>query len=561
VATQLTGENQGGAPPPLATPRDRWRAERYAAGPERDALFTTISGERVQPLYTEQDLPADIEAEIGLPGEFPYTRGVYPSMYRGRLWTVRQFAGFGTAEETNERFRYLLDHGQHGLSTAFDMPSLMGHDSDHAKSEGEVGREGVAIDTPDDMETLFRGIPMGEVSTSMTINAPAAVMLAYYVVAAERQGVPAEQLAGTIQTDILKEYIAQKEWCFPVDPAMRLVTDMIEYCARAMPRWHPVSISGYHIREAGSTAQQELAFTLKDGFTYVEEAIARGLDVDDFAPRLSFFFNSHIDFFEEIAKLRAARRIWARELRDTYGAKSERSLLMRSHAQTAGVSLTAQQPLNNIARTTVEALAAVLGGTQSLHTNSYDEALALPTEEAVRVAIRTQQVIAEETGVTNTIDPLGGSYFVEALTDRMEEAAYAYFAKIDELGGMVEAIKRNYPQREIADASFTYQLEVDSGQRIVVGVNGYTEGGEGQIETLRIDAALERKQVGRLEAVKARRDGEHLELTLSRLREAAAGDLNLMDPLIECARAHASEGEIVESLQRVFGTYTETPVF
>ncbi|MEJ7750722.1 MAG: methylmalonyl-CoA mutase family protein, partial [Thermoleophilaceae bacterium] len=469
--------------------------------------------------------------------------------------------GFGTAEETNERFRYLLDHGQHGLSTAFDMPSLMGHDSDHAKAEGEVGREGVAIDTPDDMETLFRDIPMGEVSTSMTINAPAAVMLAYYVVAAERQGVPPERLAGTIQTDILKEYIAQKEWCFPVDPAMRLVTDMIEYCAATMPRWHPVSISGYHIREAGSTAQQELAFTLKDGFTYVEEAVARGLDVDDFAPRLSFFFNSHIDFFEEIAKLRAARRIWARELRDTYGAKSERSLLMRCHVQTAGVSLTAQQPLNNIARTTVEALAAVLGGTQSLHTNSYDEALALPTEEAVRVAMRTQQVIAEETGVTNTIDPLGGSYFVEALTDRMEEAAYGYFAKIDELGGMVEAIKCNYPQREIADASFTYQQEVDSGRRIVVGVNGYTEGGEGQIETLRIDAALERKQVGRLEAVRARRDTEELDRTLSELREAAGGGANLIPPLIECARAHASEGEIVESLQRVFGTYTETPVF
>jgi methylmalonyl-CoA mutase N-terminal domain/subunit len=548
VRTQLTG-------------KDRWRTERYAPNPEREALFTTISGEPVEPLYTEEDLPTDLDAEIGLPGEFPYTRGVYPSMYRGRLWTVRQFAGFGTAEETNERFRYLLDHGQHGLSTAFDMPSLMGHDSDHAKAEGEVGREGVAIDTPDDMETLFRDIPMGEVSTSMTINAPAAVMLAYYVVAAERQGVPPARLAGTIQTDILKEYIAQKEWCFPVDPAMRLVTDMIEYCAATMPRWHPVSISGYHIREAGSTAQQELAFTLKDGFTYVEEAVARGLDVDDFAPRLSFFFNSHIDFFEEIAKLRAARRIWARELRDTYGAKSERSLLMRCHVQTAGVSLTAQQPLNNIARTTVEALAGVLGGTQSLHTNSYDEALALPTEEAVRVAMRTQQVIAEETGVTNTIDPLGGSYFVEALTDRMEEAAYGYFAKIDELGGMVEAIKCNYPQREIADASFTYQQEVDSGRRIVVGVNGYTEGGEGQIETLRIDAALERKQVGRLEAVRARRDTEELDRTLSELREAAAGGANLIPPLIECARAHASEGEIVESLQRVFGTYTETPVF
>jgi methylmalonyl-CoA mutase, N-terminal domain len=381
------------------------------------------------------------------------------------------------------------------------------------------------------------------------------------VVAGEEQGVPPEQLAGTIQTDILKEYIAQKEWCFPVDPAMRMVTDMVEYCAQEMPRWHPISISGYHIREAGSTAQQELAFTLKDGFTYVEHAIERGLDVDDFAPRLSFFFNSHIDFFEEIAKFRAARRIWARELRDTYGAKNEKSLLMRTHAQTAGVSLTAQQPLNNVTRTAVEALAAVLGGTQSLHTNSHDEALALPTEDAVRTALRTQQVIAEETGVTNTIDPLAGSYFVEHLTDRMEQAAYDYFAKIDELGGMVEAVKRNYPQREIADASFTYQQEVDSGKRIVVGVNGYTEGDEGTIETLRIDAALERKQTGRLEAVRARRDSAAVESSLSELRDAAEGGRNLMHPLIDCARAHASEGEIVASLQQVFGSYTESPVF
>src|SRR5881398_2388188 len=377
---------------------------------------TTLSGEPIAPLYGPEHV-GDHATQIGNPGEFPFTRGVYPSMYRGRLWTMRQFAGFGTAEETNERFRYLLDHGQTGLSTAFDMPSLMGHDSDHARSLGEVGREGVAIDTLDDMQTLFQGIPMGDVSTSMTINAPAAVMLAFYVVAAEQQGVPAEQLAGTIQTDILKEYIAQKEWCFPIEPAMRLVTDMIEFCAHRMPRWHPVSISGYHIREAGSTAQQELAFTLKDGFTYVEQAIDRGLDVDDFAPRLSFFFNAHIDFFEEIAKYRAARRIWARELRETFGAKDPRSLLCRFHTQTAGVSLTAQQPLNNIVRTAIEALAGVLGGTQSLHTNSYDEALALPTEEAVNIALRTQQIIAHETGVTNTIDPLGGSYFVEALTD------------------------------------------------------------------------------------------------------------------------------------------------
>src|SRR4051794_5792354 len=424
-----------------------------AVARKRDALFTTISGEDVKPLYTAADLP-DLE-QIGVPGQYPYTRGVYESMYRGRLWTMRQFAGFGTAEETNERFRYLLDHGQTGLSTAFDMPSLMGHDSDHPRSLGEVGREGVAVDTLDDMETLFRGIPMGDVSTSMTINAPAAVMLAFYVVAAEQQGVPAEQLAGTIQTDILKEYIAQKEWCFPIEPAMRLVTDMIEWCSQSMRRWHPVSISGYHIREAGSTAQQELAFTLKDGFTYVERALERGLDVDDFAPRLSFFFNAHIDFFEEIAKYRAARRIWAREMKETYGAKREESMRLRFHAQTAGVSLTAQQPLNNVVRTSLEALAAVLGGTQSLHTNSFDEALALPTEEAVRVALRTQQIIAFESGAPNTPDPLGGSWFVEKLTDEMEAAAYDYFARIDELGGMVEAIRSNFPQREIADAAFT----------------------------------------------------------------------------------------------------------
>src|SRR3954465_15481443 len=463
--------------PRAMTDAERWFRERYAATPERDALFSTIPGEPVEPLYSSQDLPDP--AEIGFPGEYPFTRGVYPSMYRSRLWTMRQFAGFGTAEETNERFRYLLDHGQTGLSTAFDMPSLMGHDSDHPRSEGEVGREGVAIDSLDDMETLFEGIPMGEVSTSMTINAPAAIMLAYYVVAAEHQGVPPEQLAGTIQTDILKEYIAQKEWCFPIDPAMRLVTDMVEYCAKRMPRWHPLSISGYHIREAGSTAQQELAFTLKDGFTYVERAIERGLDVDAFAPRLSFFFNAHIDFFEEIAKHRAARRLWAREMGETYGAKRDEALRMRFHTQTAGVSLTAQQPQNNIIRTAIEALAGVLGGTQSLHTNSYDEALALPTEDAVRIALRTQQVIAHETGVTNTIDPLGGSYFVESLTDEMERAAYEYFTRIDELGGMVEAIKRGFPQREIADASFRYQQEVDSRRRGVVGVNEHRLGGGG----------------------------------------------------------------------------------
>jgi len=542
------------------TDAERWYRERFQPTAERDALFSTLSGEPVAPLYTPDDV-GSFEERIGFPGEYPFTRGVYPSMYRGRLWTMRQFAGFGSAEHTNERFHYLLEHGQTGLSTAFDLPTLMGRDSDDALARGEVGREGVAVDTLDDMETLFAGIPMGDVSTSMTINAPAAVMLAFYVVAAEHQGAPPEQLAGTIQTDILKEYIAQKEWCFPIDPAMRLVTDMVEFCAKRMPRWHPISISGYHIREAGSTAHQELAFTLKDGFTYVEEAIERGLDVDEFAPRLSFFFNAHIDFFEEIAKYRAARRIWARELKETYGARDERSLLMRFHSQTAGVSLTAQQPLNNIVRTATEAMSAVLGGTQSLHTNSYDEALALPSEEAVRVALRTQQIIAHETGVTSTIDPLGGSYFVEALTDRLEEAAYAEFRKIDELGGMVEAIKQSYPQREIAEASFRLQEEIERGERVIVGVNRYQQKGDRELAILRIPEELERKQIGRVQAVRARRDGEAVESALAELREAAAADRNLMEPLLDCARAHASEGEIVESLQRVFGTYTETPVF
>jgi methylmalonyl-CoA mutase N-terminal domain/subunit len=483
-------------------------------------------------------------------------------MYRGRLWTMRQFSGFGTAEETNERFHYLLEHGQTGLSTAFDMPSLMGLDSDHPRAEGEVGREGVALDTLDDMQTLFGGIPLGDVSVSMTINAPAAIMLAFYVVAAEGQGVTAEQLSGTIQTDILKEYIAQKEWCFPIDPAMRLVGDMIEWCAQQMPRWHPVSISGYHIREAGSTAAQELAFTLKDGLTYVEQAVARGLDVDDFAPRLSFFFNAQIDFFEEIAKYRAARRIWARELRETFGARDPRSWLMRFHTQTAGVSLTAQQPLNNIVRTTVEALAGVLGGTQSLHTNSYDEALALPTTDAVRLALRTQQIIAHETGVTSTIDPLGGSYFVESLTDRLEELAYDYFSKIDELGGMVEAVKRGFPQREIADAAFAHQREVDAGRRVVVGVNDYVNEDEHPLPILHVDHALERKQVGRVQAARAGRDGPAVQAALGALKEAAACDgENLMPSLLHAARAHATEGEIVEALQTVFGTYRESPVF
>jgi methylmalonyl-CoA mutase N-terminal domain/subunit len=522
---------------------------------------TTLSGEPIKALYGPDDVGPHDE-RIGNPGEYPFTRGVYPSRYRGRLWTMRQFAGFGTAEETNERFRYLLDHGQTGLSTAFDMPSLMGHDSDHPRSLGEVGREGVAIDTLDDMETLFQGIDLGDVTVSMTINAPAAMMMAFYVVAAEQNGVPADKLGGTVQADILKEYIAQKEWCFPVDPAMRLLGDMMEWCTRNMPRWHPVSISGYHIREAGSTAAQELAFTLKDGLTYVEQQMARGIGVDDFAPRLSFFFNAQIDFFEEIAKYRAARRIWARELKETYGAKNPRSWLMRFHTQTAGVSLTAQQPLNNIVRTAIEALAGVLGGTQSLHTNSYDEALALPSEEAVRIALRTQQVIAHETGVANTIDPLGGAYFVEALTDQLEARAYAYFRRIDDLGGMVEAVKSGFPQREIAEAAYEHQREIDRGERIVVGVNDYREGGEGELEILRIDPALEGKQIGRVQAVRARRDAAAVEAGLAELKTAAADERhNLMPNLLACARVHATEGEIVEALQEVFGTYTETPVF
>jgi len=540
---------------------EQWRVA-YGLTPEREAPFETLSAEPIRALYTQLDLPDNREAAIGLPGLFPFTRGVYPSMYRGRLWTMRQFAGFGTAEETNERFHYLLEHGQTGLSTAFDMPSLMGHDSDHVLSLGEVGREGVAIDTVLDMEALFRGIPLDKVTVSMTINAPAAIMLAFYVVAAERQGVSPRQLGGTIQTDILKEYIAQKEWCFPVDPAMRLVTDMVQWCSHEMPRWHPISISGYHIREAGATAAQELAFTLKDGLTYVEHAIARGLDVDDFAPRLSFFFNAHIDFFEEVAKYRAARRIWAHELRETFGAKDPRSWLMRFHTQTAGVSLTAQQPLNNVVRTAIEALAGVLGGTQSLHTNSFDEALALPTEDAARLALRTQQIIAYETGVTNTIDPLGGSYFVEALTDRMEELCYSYFGKIDELGGMVQAVKDGYPQHEIADAAFALQQEIDAGRRIVVGVNAFREGDDASTPILRIDPSLERKQIERLHATRADRDAGAVAAALQKLEAAAAEErVNLMPPLIDAARLHVSEGEIVHALQRVWGDYRERPAF
>jgi methylmalonyl-CoA mutase N-terminal domain/subunit len=541
---------------------EAWRA-RYGSSPLREGeLFTSISGARVEPLATPETAAVEYERDLGFPGSFPFTRGVYPSMYRGRLWTMRQFAGFGTAAETNERFRYLLAHGQTGLSCAFDMPALMGVDSDSPRAVGEVGREGVAVASLEDMRVLFSGIPLDEVSTSMTINSSAAVALAMYVVVGEEQGVPRERLRGTIQTDILKEYIAQKEFIFPPGPSMRLVTDMVEFCAAEMPLWHPISISGYHIREAGSTAAQELAFTLKNGFTYVEWALARGLELDAFAPRLSFFFNAHLDFFEEIAKYRAARRIWARELRDTYGARDERSLLMRFHTQTAGVSLTWQQPLVNVARTAIEALAAVLGGTQSLHTNSYDEALALPTEDAVRLALRTQQVIAHETGVVNTIDPLGGSYHVEALTNRLEAEAYELFRRIDELGGMVAAIEQNMPQREIADAAFRYQQEVEAEERLIVGVNRYRSDGEEEIPILRIDPDLERRQIEQLKAFKARRDPTLVERRLTELAEAASReDRNLMPVIIDAVRDGVTLGEICDTWRTTWGTWREQPVF
>jgi methylmalonyl-CoA mutase, N-terminal domain len=541
---------------------DEWRRELYEAAPERQGeLFSTISGLENDPLYTPEKVELDYERDLGYPGTYPFTRGVYPSMYRGRLWTMRQFAGFGTAEETNERFRYLLEHGQTGLSTAFDMPTLMGYDSDHPRSLGEVGREGVAVDSLADAETLFSGIPLGEVSTSMTINGPAAMLLAFYVCVAEQQGVPRAELRGTIQTDILKEYIAQKEWIFPPEPSMRLVTDMVEFCASELPRWHPISISGYHIREAGSNAAQELAFTLANGFAYVDAAIARGLDVDDFAPRLSFFFNAHLDFFEEIAKYRAARRIWAKELRERYGAKNPRSWLMRFHTQTAGVSLTAQQPEVNIVRTAIEALAAVLGGTQSLHTNSFDEALALPTEDAVRIALRTQQVIAHETGVVNTIDPLGGSYYLEDLTNRLEAEAYDYFDRIEKLGGVIPAIEENFQQREIAEASFRYQAEVEAKQRVVVGVNRYRLEDESEIELLRIDPALEEKQIARVKALRDRRDSAEVERMLARLKQGAVRDENLMPLLVEASRAYVTMGEMCDALRETWGTWRETPVF
>ncbi|HEX4212517.1 MAG TPA: methylmalonyl-CoA mutase family protein [Candidatus Dormibacteraeota bacterium] len=534
--------------------QERWRRAYEAGSRREDGIETsTISGVDVDPLYTRDDDPGPEE----LPGQYPYTRGIHPGGYRGRLWTMRQFSGFATAEETNRRYRYLLESGQTGLSVAFDMPTLMGQDSDAPTSLGEVGHCGVAIDSLADMERLFEGIPLGRITTSMTINSPAAVLLAMYLVVAERQGVAPEQVSGTLQNDILKEYIAQKEYLFPPEPSMRLVVDTIEYCASRTPRWNTISISGYHIREAGSTAVQELAFTLADGFAYVDACLERGMAVDDFAPRLSFFFDAHIDFFEEICKFRAARRIWARHMRERYGAQDERSWQLRFHAQTAGVSLTAQQPELNVARTAIEALAAVMGGTQSLHTNAMDEALALPTDAAARLALRTQQLIAYETGVVNTVDPLGGSYFVERLTDELEDRAEAYFQRIEEMGGVIPAIRSGFFQREIADAAFRYQRELEQHQRVVVGVNDFVNEDEAPIEILRIEAAHERAQVDRLRRVREGRDQDACRSALDRLRRAAAGTENLMPLLIEAVRAYATEGEIMQTLAGVFGLYTE----
>ena len=546
---------------------ERWREHHDKAG-ERDADFETLSGEPLKPLYTPEDVEhLDYERDLGYPGHFPMTRGVYHTMYRGRLWTMRQFAGFGSAQETNARYKFLLEQGQGGLSVAFDMPTLMGRDSDDPRSEGEVGRCGVATDSLADFEVLFDGIPLGDITTSMTISGPATVLFAFFLAAAERQGVPWNVLDGTLQTDILKEYIAQKEWLFPPRPHLRLIGDLIEFCAAEVPKFHPISVSGYHIREAGSTAQQELAFTLADGFSYVELGRDRGLDVDHFSQGLSFFFNAHIDFFEEIAKYRAARRIWARWLRDRYGAKEAQSWRLRFHTQTAGCSLTAQQPENNIVRTAIEALAAVLGGTQSLHTNALDEVLALPTERAAQIALRTQQVIAYETGVANVMDPLGGSYLVEALTDRMEATAEEYFAKIQEMGsgsmleGMLAGIERGFFQSEIAEAAFREQVRYEKGRLVKVGVNEFVDPDEGELDVLVIAPETEEQQIERVRTTRSVREGTKAEAALIRLRDAARTDENLIPLLVDCARAYCTEGEIVGALQEVFGDYTEDPRF
>ncbi len=543
----------------LRQQQERWRARAAERSRDRDALFETISGNPIEPLYTPADLPDfDYERDLGFPGEFPYTRGVHYNMYRGRPWTMRQFSGYGSARETNARYHYLLKHGQTGLSVAFDFPTLMGYDSDSPRSLGEVGKCGVAIDSVHDMETLFDGIPLDRISTSMTINGPAAVLFAFYVAAAERRGVKPAQLRGTLQNDILKEYIAQHAWCFPPEPALRLITDLMSYTAEHVPQWNSISISGYHIREAGSTAAQELAFTLADGFEYVERGIAAGMDVDAFAPRLSFFWDCHQDFFEEIAKMRAARRIWAREMRDRYHAKDPRSWLVRFHTQTAGVSLTAQQPENNIVRTAFEALAAVLGGTQSLHTNAMDETLALPTEKSAKIALRTQQIIAHELGVTHTIDPLGGSYYVEALTNRLEAEAYATFDRIKAIGGVVPGIEKGWFQNEIARSARRYQDELEKRKRTIVGVNDFVEDGETlEIPILYIDESSERGQAESLARLRAERDGAAAEKALADLRRAAEGTENLIPLIIRCAHAECTEGEIIGMLRGVFGEYHE----
>ena len=533
--------------------------ETQTAAPVRP--FTTISGRAIEPLYQPQNLAGqDYARDLADPGQFPFTRGVHATMYRGKPWTMRQFAGFGSARQTNERFKYLLEHGSHGLSVAFDLPTLMGRDPDHPLSLGEVGKCGVAVTSLADMETLFDGIPLDDVTTSMTINSPAAMLLAFYILVGEKQGVPQAKLAGTIQADILKEFIAQKEFIYPPRPSMRIIVDMIRYCTEHMPKWNTISISGYHIREAGSTAAQELAFTLRDGVEYVQWCVDAGMDVDSFAPRLSFFFNSHSDFFEEIAKFRAARRIWARTMKERFGAKNPRSWMCRFHTQTAGVSLTAQQPYNNVVRTALQALAAVLGGTQSLHTNSLDEALALPTEDAVTIALRTQQIIAEESGVVNTADPLGGSYFVERLTNEIEADALEYFRKIDAMGGMVAAVERGFPQREIQEAAFQFQKAVERKEKVIVGVNGFVMD-EKPLPILYIDEKVGEEQSASVEALKRARDNDRVQRALAGLKMAAGGTDNLMYPILEASRAYATLGEMCDALREVFGEYDEPPVF
>jgi methylmalonyl-CoA mutase, N-terminal domain len=547
------------------TDKERWQREvlepTLKKAPERDIPFTTISGRPIERLYTPDDIAnLDYARDLNNPGEFPYTRGIHPTGYRGKLWTMRQFAGFGTPEETNERYRTLLKAGGTGLSVAFDLPTLMGRDPDHELSLGEVGKCGVSIVSLADMERLFEGISLADITTSMTINSPAPMIFAMYLVVAEKQGADWKKLSGTIQNDILKEFIAQKEYIYPPRQSMRLITDIFAFCSREVPRWNTVSVSGYHIREAGSTSLQELAFTLRDGIEYVQYGIDAGLDVDDFAPRLSFFFNSHSDFFEEIAKFRAARKIWAEVMRDRFGAKHERSWKLRFHTQTAGVSLTAQQPYNNVVRTALQALAAVLGGTNSLHTNSLDEALALPTAEAATLALRTQQIIAHESGVTNLVDPFGGSYFVERLTADMERGAKEYFDIIDRMGGMVEAIEQGYPQKEIAEASYRFQQSVEKRDKIIVGVNDFVQEGEAPLPILYIDDTAAERQLGRLHDLRASRDHDAVRRALDRLREAAKGSANTMYPLLDCVRAYATVGEMCDALRDVWGEYEEVPL-